>query len=461
MLRAGTGTFGRVRLARVKDDVAAKLPSELLDDPRATSKAGSSPLPNVYALKIMKKLEVVRLKQVEHIKNEKEVLQSISHPFLVTLFAVAQDRKSLYMLLEFIIGGELFTHLRTAGKFENDHGRFYAAQITLGLQYLHEEAAEQPIVYRDLKPENLLIDQQGYIKVTDFGFAKAIDERTWTLCGTPEYLAPEIIQSKGHGKAVDWWAVGVLIFEMLAGYPPFYDENPFGIYQLILGGKIEFPRFVETHARDMVRKLLTADRTKRLGNLKDGGNDVRKHKWFRGLDFVALFNKTLEAPFVPEVEKEDDTKNFETYPESDGGDQGSLLTTEADAEVRAAPRRRPCALAQLAQATIRPRSHSLPSTKLTRTQYPSCRAAVFCRFLGPRPRTYCVGLAPSAPPARFVSRGEHQLSFLQRRVLMGPHVCARVGRRPSAHSSAPARHGTAIAMRSAHERELQYTTVVW
>ena len=321
-----------MRLSKLKDKAGAKVPQKLLDDPRATTKSGDSPLPKVFALKIMKKLEVVRLKQVEHIRNEKEILQSIAHPFLVTLYAVAQDSRNLYMLLEFIIGGELFTHLRKAGKFENDHGRFYAAQITVGLQYLHEDCGTQAIVYRDLKPENLLIDQQGYIKVTDFGFAKRIDDRTWTLCGTPEYLAPEIIQSKGHGKAVDWWAVGVLVFEMLAGYPPFYDENPFGIYQLILAGKIEFPRFVETHARDLVRKLLTADRAKRLGNLKGGGDDVRKHKWFRGLDFIGLFNRCLTAPFVPTVDNEADTAHFEEYPDSEG-DNGAQLPAETDTEV--------------------------------------------------------------------------------------------------------------------------------
>jgi len=324
----GTGTFGRVRLSKLADEAASMVPAELLSDPRATLKGA---LPKHFALKIMKKHEVVRLKQVEHIRNEKEILQSINHPFLVTLYAVAQDQKNLYMLLEFIIGGELFTHLRKAGKFENEHGRFYAAQITLGLQYLHEEA-DGCIVYRDLKPENLLIDKHGYIKVTDFGFAKRIEDRTWTLCGTPEYLAPEIIQSKGHGKAVDWWAVGVLIYEMLAGYPPFYDENPFGIYQLILAGKIEFPRFVETHARDLVRKLLTADRAKRLGNLRGGGDDVRKHKWFRGLDFMKLFHRQLEAPFVPVTQGEADTRQFEQYPDSDGG-SAEPLAKDVDADL--------------------------------------------------------------------------------------------------------------------------------
>eukprot|EP00163_Fabomonas_tropica_P033203 TRINITY_DN861_c1_g1_i1.p1 TRINITY_DN861_c1_g1~~TRINITY_DN861_c1_g1_i1.p1 ORF type:complete len:329 (+),score=84.07 TRINITY_DN861_c1_g1_i1:450-1436(+) len=284
----GTGTFGRVRLAK-----------------HVTDK-------KYYAMKVLKKHEVVRLKQVEHILSEKEILTSVQHPFIVNLHKSFQDTKNLYMLLEYVPGGELFSHLRKAGRFPNDTTRFYAGQIVLAIQHLHA----QDIIYRDLKPENLLLSSKGNIKITDFGFAKKVEERTWTLCGTPEYLAPEIIQSKGHGKAVDWWALGILIYEMLAGYPPFYDEHPFGIYEKILAGRIDFPKHFDIHAKDLIKRLLTADRTKRIGNLKNGAEDIKKHKWFRGLDWNALLNEDIPAPHVPEVTSDYDTHNFDKYPES-------------------------------------------------------------------------------------------------------------------------------------------------
>ncbi|KAJ3043967.1 hypothetical protein HDV00_003494 [Rhizophlyctis rosea] len=283
----GTGTFGRVHLTRFKTT------------------------DQFYAMKVLKKVEVVRLKQVEHINSEKQILSQIHFPFIVNMLCTFQDERNLYMLLEYVVGGELFSHLRRAGRFSPDMTRFYAAEIVLAIEYLHN----LDIIYRDLKPENLLLDERGHIKITDFGFAKKVEDRTWTLCGTPEYLAPEIIQSKGHGKAVDWWALGILIFEMLAGYPPFFDDNPFGIYEKILAGRITWPSHFDSSAKDLIKRLLTADRTKRLGNLRAGSEDIKRHKWFRGVDWDLLLRKQVQAPIVPVISGAGDTRNFESYPE--------------------------------------------------------------------------------------------------------------------------------------------------
>jgi len=293
----GTGSFGRVRLVQWLQDN------------------------EFYALKILKKSEVIYLKQVDHVKTEKKILEEISHPFVVNLIGSAMDDLNLYLLLEYVIGGEFFSHLRKAGRFPNDTSRFYGAEVASVFDHLHQKT----IIYRDLKPENLLLNEKGHCKVTDFGFAKKVEYRTWTLCGTPEYLAPEIILSKGHGKAVDWWALGILIYEMLAGYPPFYDEDPLGIYQKILEGKIKFPWHFDRHSKDLIKKFLTADLTKRIGNLKLGAEDVKKHKWCQpggasnmNFDEMVANPDAFEAPIRPEVTSKDDTSNFDDYPDSEG-----------------------------------------------------------------------------------------------------------------------------------------------
>ena len=275
-----------------------------------------------FALKMLKKSEVIRLKQVEHIKSERRILSEINHPFIVNTYTSFQDRTNLYLVMEYVIGGELFSQLRRKGRFSNSTACYYACEIILALDYLHS----LDIVYRDLKPENLLFDKDGHIKLTDFGFAKKIEDRTWTLCGTPEYLAPEIIQSKGHGKSVDWWALGILIYEMLVGFPPFSGASTLEIYKQILANEVTYPSHVDAKARDLISHLLTPDLTMRYGCLREGAEDIKRHAWFANVTWSRVIRKQQRPPYVPGYRSGEDTANFDSYPDDPSGDFGEMLS---------------------------------------------------------------------------------------------------------------------------------------
>ncbi|KAI8334743.1 kinase-like domain-containing protein [Chlamydoabsidia padenii] len=284
----GTGSFGRVLLTQSRHNH------------------------RYYAIKILKKSEVVRLKQVEHTNNEKLILENVCCPFVVNLWGTFQDDVFLYMVMDYVPGGELFSVLRRSKRFPDHVAKFYAAEVILAIEYLHAK----DIVYRDLKPENLLLDAHGHVKITDFGFAKHVPDVTWTLCGTPDYLAPEIIQSKGYGMAVDWWSLGVLIFEMLAGHPPFFDDDHLKLYEKIIQGKIKWPPYFEPSAKHLLERLLTSDLSKRYGNLKNGAEDIKGHPWFDGVDFDLVAKRQIRAPYVPKLSGEGDANNFDRYAES-------------------------------------------------------------------------------------------------------------------------------------------------
>ncbi|CAG2060696.1 unnamed protein product [Timema podura] len=283
----GTGSFGQVILVKKKDT-------------------------DVYhAVKVLHKQKVVKLKQVEHSLNEMKILRSINFPFVVNMEKFHKDNSYIYFVMPFIQGGELFTHLHRLGRFDESLAKFYAAQVILALEYLHH----LNLVYRDLKPENIVIDRCGYLKITDFGFCKLINGRTWTLCGTPEYLAPEIILSKGYGKSADWWAVGVLIFEINAGYPPFCSQDPMKIYEKVVAGKYRNAPHFSNELRDLIRNILQVDLSRRYGILKNGVNDFKNHKWFKHINWMAILNRRLEPPYIPKLKGINDTSNFDNYEE--------------------------------------------------------------------------------------------------------------------------------------------------
>ena len=291
----GKGSFGRVRLVKTFGGEQKH-----------------------FALKIMKKNKIIRLHQFEHVLSEVTLLNLLSCPFIVNMISHFQDENRLYVVMEFVSGGELFRLLRRVGKFNNAQTMFFVCELVLALEYLHG----LKIMFRDLKPENVMLHASGHIKLVDFGLAKTITDRTYTLCGTAEYLAPEMIENQGHGMGVDWWALGVITYEMLGGQPPFVAATPFEVYKQICHkpkAKLEFePKHqFNKSVRGFIGGLLMRDRLKRLGCGK-GAKQVKKDKWFVGVDWDAVKMQQLEVPFLPdELDDDNLAGNFDDYPDSD------------------------------------------------------------------------------------------------------------------------------------------------
>ena len=282
----GKGTFGKVMLGREK---------------------GTREL---FAIKILKKDVILEKEEVGHTLTENTVLQSTDHPFLTSLKYSFQTNELLCFVLEYVNGGELFFHLSKEKLFTEPRARFYAAEITLAISYLHEHG----IIYRDLKLENLLLDRHGHIKITDFGLCKediSYGDTTRTFCGTPEYLAPEILEDSDYGRAVDWWGVGVVLYEMLCGHLPFYNRNHEILFELILQEPVRLPDHLSEPAKDILAKLLEKEPLRRLGGDTGDGKTVMSHEFFAPIDFNKLYHKEIPAPFVPDIKNEEDTSYFD------------------------------------------------------------------------------------------------------------------------------------------------------
>eukprot|EP00123_Amoebidium_parasiticum_P013457 comp21966_c0_seq1/m.31694 comp21966_c0_seq1/g.31694 ORF comp21966_c0_seq1/g.31694 comp21966_c0_seq1/m.31694 type:complete len:544 (-) comp21966_c0_seq1:330-1961(-) len=252
-------------------------------------------------LKVVKKKYVLEAGQLEHIKHEVETMNTLSAhgcPFVVKTLGSFQDERNIYFVLEYVSGGELFSHLRSSkhNRFSEKRAKFYIGELVLALQYMHEQ---ENVIYRDLKPENILLDEKGHIKVIDFGFAKQVDEHgmTYTFCGTPDYLAPEIISGKGYNKLADYWALGVFTYELTCGHAPFVTSDSFGnpVYDSILKGAYGFPKFLSQEAKTLIVGLLTVDPDRRLGS-KNGMADIKNHPWFRDLSWNQLAKKQIRPP---------------------------------------------------------------------------------------------------------------------------------------------------------------------
>ena len=306
----GRGSFGEVILVRLK----------------STKK--------VYAMKILDKKILKMKKQQNHTKTERDLMVKINSPFIVNIKSAFQDDTNLYLVSEFMQGGDMFFHMHDGQIviFSHDKTRFYILELVLALESLHKNN----MVYRDLKPENILLDSKGHVKLTDFGLSKILedeDDKAFTLCGTPQYLAPEVLLKKGYDKMVDWWSLGCVMYEMLMGRLPFAIKR--GMINLkIYEKKVDYPRKISNEARDLIEKFLVVNPTERLGYGPNGTDDIKNHPFFNGVDWDLAIQKKYKPPFIPKLKNDVDLRYFDNCftDEPIGGPKRRITIRDRDRE---------------------------------------------------------------------------------------------------------------------------------
>ncbi|XP_031210919.1 ribosomal protein S6 kinase alpha-2 isoform X3 [Mastomys coucha] len=284
----GQGSYGKVFLVR---------------------KVTGSDAGQLYAMKVLKKA-TLKVRDRVRSKMERDILAEVNHPFIVKLHYAFQTEGKLYLILDFLRGGDLFTRLSKEVMFTEEDVKFYLAELALALDHLHSLG----IIYRDLKPENILLDEEGHIKITDFGLSKEAidhDKRAYSFCGTIEYMAPEVVNRRGHTQSADWWSFGVLMFEMLTGSLPFQGKDRKETMALILKAKLGMPQFLSAEAQSLLRALFKRNPCNRLGAGVDGVEEIKRHPFFVTIDWNKLYRKEIKPPFKPAVGRPEDTFHFD------------------------------------------------------------------------------------------------------------------------------------------------------
>jgi serine/threonine protein kinase len=309
----GKGSFGKVYMVRQRTPSTSSSSSSS----RRSLDAAGGGAGDILAMKVLRKSELVKRNQVHHTMMERRIMSAARHPFIVSLRYAFQTPSKLVMLSDYCCGGEIFFHLKKFRSFSEAMVRFYAAELVCAIAHLHE----QDVVYRDLKPENILLDEQGHVRITDFGLSKTECSDfagARTFCGTPEYLAPEMLISRKkkteYGKAVDWWSLGTLMYEMLTGWPPFFDRNIEQMCTKIMKAPLKFPAHfgLSAEVKSLITGLLDRDPAYRLGCRPGAGvDDIRRHPFFAAIDWRALERRAVKPPFKPRVRSPTDIQNFD------------------------------------------------------------------------------------------------------------------------------------------------------